>query len=54
MDVRGAGKPAAVEKDIKRIMEPFTVSGAPTVRWTASKTAGAAKTAQVVEQKGEL
>lgn len=43
VDVRGAGKPAAVEKDVKRIMEPFTVSGAPTVRWTASKTAGAPK-----------
>lgn len=43
VDVRGAGKPAAVEKDVKRIMEPFTVSGAPTVRWTASKTTGAPK-----------
>lgn len=49
VDVRGAGKPTAVEKDVKRIMEPFTVSGTPTVRWTASKTAGATRAAQIGE-----
>lgn len=33
----GAGKPKEIEKKINRLMEPFTVSGTPIVRWTTSK-----------------